>query len=217
MFSERDSGRLARRILHEMAARITAAEETLARLDAAIGDGDHGAGMKRGLRAAVAAVEESTAGSAGAVLDIAGAAFADAAGGASGALVGMLFSTVGQSLGDSPATAQAMAQACAAGLQAVCAAGEASPGDKTLVDVFAPFVQALEEAAGDGRSLAEAWQRALTAAARGADSTRGMLARKGRAARLGERSLGHVDPGAASLLILLQAAGGVLNEANEAA
>jgi dihydroxyacetone kinase len=187
---------------------IAAHEEELGRLDAAAGDGDHGATMVRGLRAAVAAANQA-AGSAGRLLAEAGAAFADASGGASGALVGALLSTTGRALGDGPYDAVAVTKALQAGLTMVMRLGKAQPGDKTLIDALQPFVDALAAQPTD-RPLAKVWLAALPAARQGAEATSAMVARRGRSAKLGERSLGHPDPGATSIVYLLQAMGDVL-------
>ncbi len=208
---------VARRILTLMRERIEGAEAELARLDGAIGDGDHGAGMVRGLRAACAAADADalpeTEQAAGAILVAAGAAFADAAGGASGALVGTGLLTAGQTLGSDPCSSTALARALAAALATLCALGEAGPGDKTMVDTLHPFVQALGEAAAQGQAPAPAWQAALPAAQAGAAATAAMVSRRGRSSRLGERSRGHLDAGAVSMLYMLQAAGSALQAA----
>ncbi|MGL4650851.1 MAG: dihydroxyacetone kinase subunit DhaL [Caldilineaceae bacterium] len=203
---------LTRQVLHQMMARIAEAEQELGRLDAAMGDGDHGAGMMRGLRAAVRAVDEVVGNpGAGVLLVQAGGAFADEAGGASGALVGTLLQTVGRSLGDGPCTPASLHAALEAGLAAVCDMGEAQPGDKTLVDTLHPFVQALGAVAVGAPTPADAWARALPAAEAGAHATAEMVSRRGRSSRLGERSRGHLDPGAISMLYLLQATGAALD------
>jgi dihydroxyacetone kinase len=206
---------LASRCLAQMLARVSAAEAELGRLDAQVGDGDHGAGMVRGLRAADRAATDALEhnASAGALLVQAGSAFADEAGGASGALVGTLLLTVGRSLGEGPVTPATVAAALDSGLQQLCTMGKAQPGDKTLVDTLDPFVRALREAVEGGASLATAWHAALPAAEAGAASTADMVARRGRSARLGERSRGHLDPGAVSALLMLQAVGEALGAA----
>lgn len=192
-------------------ALFEAKEQELGRLDAAAGDGDHGAAMVRGLRAANAAAAPAPGGStAGELLVLAGSAFADDAGGASGALFGAMIGAAGQKLGEGPYDTAAVAAALQAGLDRVCKLGKCQPGDKTMVDALAPFVAALDEAAAAGRPQAEAWQAALPAAEAGVEATKGMVARRGRSSRLGERSLGHADPGATSVCYLLRVAGGVL-------
>jgi dihydroxyacetone kinase len=203
------AARVVRDWLARALALIVAHEQELGQLDAVAGDGDHGATMVRGLRAAVAAVD-AAAGSAGQLLMIAGDAFADAAGGAAGALVGALLSTTGRALGSGPYDPAAVAAALQAGLVRVMRLGKAQPGDKTLIDALHPFIAAL--AAAPERPLAEAWRAAMPAAVAGAEATRGLVARRGRSAALGERSRGHPDAGAVSLTYLLQAMAGALDE-----
>lgn len=209
MSSPEVASNIVRRWLALALETIVAHEEELGQLDAAAGDGDHGATMVRGLRAAVAAVEK-TDGGAGQLLVEAGAAFADAAGGASGALVGALLSTTGRTLGDGPHDTADVVKALQAGLAMVKRLGKAQPGDKTLIDALQPFVDALAAQPAD-QPLAAAWATTLPAARQGAEATASMIARRGRSARLGERSLGHPDPGAVSLTLLLQAADAVLS------
>jgi dihydroxyacetone kinase len=195
--------------LEKSLAAIETAEDELGRLDALAGDGDHGAGMVRGFRAAVDAGKEAD--SVGRVLVKAGTAFADAAGGASGALVGTLISTVGRSLPDDDAIdAPAMHRALDAGLKMIARLGKAKVGDKTMIDVLDPFINAYGEAAGEGASVTEAWMRALPTAEDGWQSTKDMISKRGRASRLGERSRGHLDPGATSITYVLREIGAVL-------
>lgn len=193
--------------------RVCTMEAELGRLDAAAGDGDHGAAVVRGLRAAVAAVAGMDAGTSAAdLLDAAGAAYGDAAGGASGALYGLCLSTVGQSLDRDRCTPEQVAAALRAGCDAVCRFGRTKPGDKTLVDALDPFVTRLDDALAAGETLPGAWRSALVAAEQGAQATAQMVAKRGRSSRLGERSLGHPDPGAVSTLAILQAFGAVLDQ-----
>jgi dihydroxyacetone kinase len=198
--------------LHQAYTLISAQEDELGKLDAAAGDGDHGAAMVRGLGAAVAAADANDGATPGELLDLAGAAFADAAGGASGALYGTWISTLGQTLGAGPYDAPRTVAAMADGLDTLCTLGKARPGDKTMIDALAPFVAALKQGVDAGQPLPAAWQAALPAAVAGADATAQMVARRGRSARLGERSLGHRDPGAVSMTYLLQAVGIALDE-----
>lgn len=191
---------------------VQAQEQELGRLDAVAGDGDHGSTMVRGLTAAVAAAD-GAAPSPGARLAQAGMAFADAAGGASGALVGMFIATTGQRLGEGPFDTAAVQAALAAGLATVQRLGKAQVGDKTMVDTLAPFVAALDEHGAE--PLVAAWQAALPAAEAGATSTESMTARLGRASKLGERSVGHRDAGAVSMLVVLTAVGAVLGAGAE--
>jgi dihydroxyacetone kinase phosphoprotein-dependent L subunit len=191
-------------------ATIEAHEAELGKLDAAAGDGDHGATMVRGLKAAVAALDQD-APNAGALLSQAGMAFSDAAGGASGALYGMFLVTVGQQLGAGPYGSADVAAALGAGQETIARLGKAEPGDKTMLDALNPFVSALAEA--DDAALAAAWRQALPAAEEGAAATAAMVAKRGRSAKLGERSLGHRDPGAVSMTYLLGATADALDEA----
>lgn len=210
------ANQMTRKCLERMQTRIEAAEEELGRLDAPAGDGDHGAGMVRGLRGAnqALALDDSSL-SPGDLLVQAGTAFCDTAGGASGALVGTFILTIGQKLGSGPFTTAAMHAAFDAGLTMICQLGKAKPGDKTMVDTLSPFVKALGQAAGEDTPLPAAWKNALVAAEVGARSTAEMISRRGRSARLGERSRGHLDPGAMSMLYMLQAVGQVLAEAQQ--
>lgn len=184
-------------------------ENELGDLDAAAGDGDHGSGMVRGLRAANAALEEaSDDGPAGMLLMQAGSAFADAAGGASGALYGMFMMTIGKTLGAGPFETADVHKAVEAGMAAIMKLGKSKPGDKTMLDALDPFLNALNVTAD--QPLADAWDDALSAAEAGAKSTADMVAAKGRSSKLGDRSLGHADPGATSMVYLLGAVGDAL-------
>ncbi|MEJ7763105.1 MAG: dihydroxyacetone kinase subunit DhaL, partial [Thermomicrobiales bacterium] len=206
------AGIAARACLGEAARVIEAAEAELGRLDAAVGDGDHGAGMARGFRAAVAAVREDTGG-AGASLVRAGTAFGDAAGGASGALVGACLVAIGTALPDDDAIdAAAVAGALRSGLETLGRRGQAAAGDKTMLDTLDPFVTAFAASAGSGAGITAAWGASLPAAGAGMRSTADMISRRGRSARLGERGRGHVDAGATSMYYVLRAVGDALAE-----
>ena len=179
--------------LAEAAALVNEHADELTALDTAIGDGDHGLNLRRGF-AAVAAVEGDTP---GAVLKAAGTALINTTGGASGPLYGTFFRRTAKALGDAPSVPdEEFAAALAAGLEGVRKLGGATEGDKTMVDALAPGIAAY------GSSGARA---AADAAAKGRDATEPMVARKGRASYLGERSAGHVDPGAASSALLFEA------------
>jgi D-erythrulose 4-kinase len=214
-------------VLEAMAVRMLAIEGDLGRLDSVAGDGDHGAGMARGMSAAAAAA--ATAGPTGAdVIDAAGAAFSDAAGGASGALwgaglhaFGRDLAAAGLSAGDPPAGAAddpapdpaTVHRALQAALDAVMRLGGAQPGDKTLIDALGPFVLAFGDAVladAAGASMVQAWTAAVAAADRGAADTARLAASKGRAAVHGTSSIGSADPGAVSLSAALAAGGEVL-------
>jgi dihydroxyacetone kinase-like protein len=179
----------------------------LTELDAAIGDADHGSNMDRGMKAAVAALDASSPATAGALFAKVGMTLVSTVGGASGPLFGTMFLRIGSSLGDAESTsAHQVAAALRAGLGGVVERGKAGPGDKTMYDALAPAVDALEEALGEGTDLAGGLKLARDAAAAGRDATIPMLARKGRASYLGERSVGHQDPGATTVALLLEAA-----------
>lgn len=207
-----ESGEVARDTLLRAREAILASESDLGRLDAAAGDGDHGAGMARGMRAAVEAAEGS-GGSAGSVLMRAGTAFSETAGGASGALYGAWITSLGGSLGEGEPDTAAVTQALEASLDTLKHLGGAEPGDKTMIDALEPFVRAFSESARGGSGTADAWSRALPAANEGAEATSGMVSQKGRSSKLGERSRGHKDPGAASMVLILGAAGEALGAA----
>jgi dihydroxyacetone kinase-like protein len=179
----------------------------LTELDAAIGDADHGSNMDRGMKAAVAALDETPPAMPGALFTKVGMTLVSTVGGASGPLYGTLFLRIGTSFGDSdPASPEEFAAALRAGLEGVVARGKAVPGDKTMYDALAPAVDALERALAEGAPLASALAAARAAAEAGRDATTPMLGRKGRASYLGERSVGHQDPGATSAALLLEAA-----------
>jgi dihydroxyacetone kinase len=209
--------RIAHEIITRMLAVIAEREDELGALDAVAGDGDHGRGMVRGLKAADQAAAD-TAGDAGAVLTAAGKAFADSAGGASGALWGALLGTLGGALGGAEEIDTKLVHGgLKQGMAMVMRLGRSKPGDKTLLDALDPFLTALGEQADAGTPLPQAWQAALPAARDGRDATTSLTPRRGRSAALGERSLGTPDPGATSLVYCLEAAGEVLISGKERA
>ncbi len=179
----------------------------LTQLDAAIGDGDHGVNMDRGFDAvgkALAAQDGSL--SPGKLLTVAGKTLVSTVGGASGPLWGTAFRRAGRALGDREELGGAeLVVALRAALDGVVELGEAQPGDKTMVDALAPAIDALEGALDAGKPLAEALAAATEAAEAGAKATVPLQARKGRASYLGERSIGHQDPGATSAALVMAA------------
>jgi dihydroxyacetone kinase-like protein len=188
---------------------VAANREYLTELDSAIGDADHGSNMDRGMKAAVAALDETAPATPGALFSKVGMTLVSTVGGASGPLFGTFFLRLGTSLGDAEtATPQQFAAALRAGLEGVVARGKAEPGDKTMYDALAPAVDALDAALAEPVDLPSALARAQEAAAQGRDATTPMLARKGRASYLGERSVGHQDPGATTVALLMEAASG---------
>jgi dihydroxyacetone kinase-like protein len=181
---------------------VTADAERLTRLDSAIGDGDHGSNLARGLRAAADALNKDLP--PGKVLITAGRTLVSKTGGASGPLYGTALRRAGKALGDaSEVGAAELAAALRAALEGVRELGKAEEGDKTMVDALAPAVAAFEAAAGEG--LTSAARAAADAAEKGAEATVPLQARKGRASYLGPRSVGHLDPGAASTVLLFRA------------
>lgn len=201
------------RALQSAADGLHEAEEELGRLDAVAGDGDHGRGMTRGSAAAADAAEASSRRGEGPadVLVAAGDAWAARAGGTSGALWGAALRSFGDHLpADRRPAAEDLSAGAAAALEAVRRLGRAEPGDKTLVDAFAPFVDRLGEEVGSGVRGSRAWQRAAQAATEAAERTAELSPRTGRARPLAERSVGTVDPGARSLALVLTRVGDVL-------
>ena len=195
------------RWIRACAERLHAEAGRLTELDAAIGDADHGSNLDRGMTAVVAALDKTPPATPAALFKATGMTLVSTVGGASGPLFGTLFLRMGTSLGDADsATPQDVATALRAGLGGVVARGKAEPGDKTMYDALAPAVDALDRALADHASLAAALKVAQDAAADGRDATTPMLARKGRASYLGERSVGHQDPGATTVALLLDAA-----------
>ncbi|EXU64518.1 dihydroxyacetone kinase [Streptomyces sp. PRh5] len=168
-------------------------------LDSAIGDADHGTNMQRGFAAVTEALEKEPPGSPGAALILAGRQLISKVGGASGPLYGTLLRRAGKALGDAEQiTPQQLADALRAGVDAVAQLGGAAAGDKTMLDALLPAVEALGGGTGSFAAAGEA-------AEKGALATVPMLARKGRASYLGERSVGHQDPGATSSALIIGA------------
>ena len=179
----------------------------LTQLDAAIGDGDHGVNMDRGFDAvgkALAAQGDSLA--PGKLLTLAGKTLVSTVGGASGPLWGTAFRRAGRALGDrEELDGQDLVVALQAALDGVVELGAAQPGDKTMVDALGPAIDALAASLDSGQSLEAALAAATEAAERGAKATVPLQARKGRASYLGERSVGHQDPGATSAALIVAA------------
>ena len=184
-------------VLERIADLLHEKEPELGKIDAVAGDGDHGIGMARGSKAALETARRlaSEGGGAATVLAGAGDSWSASAGGTSGALWGALLTAFGRVLGDEAGDAN-LVDATAAGLEAVTRLGGAHVGDKTMVDAFVPAVQALQEQ-GD-------WRAATDAARKGAESTKDLVAKVGRARPLGEKSLGTPDAGATSLAMIFE-------------
>jgi dihydroxyacetone kinase-like protein len=189
---------LRRQLIKTTAERVIAHAEELTTLDQAIGDGDHGINMKRGLEAVLADLDKLAEKPLGEALKAAGMHLVTKVGGASGPLYGTLFMSLGKGLADIPDRAQ-MASAFRAAVDAVKARGKSDFGMKTMLDVLGPVAEALE-AGGNGLTAALR-QRAAEAVA----ATKPLQAIRGRASFLGERSKGHVDPGARSSQLMVEA------------
>jgi dihydroxyacetone kinase-like protein len=187
--------------LHEQRAYLTD-------LDAAIGDADHGANMDRGFTAVMAKLQaEGAPADVGAILKTVGATLVSTVGGASGPLYGTAFLRAGMALAGKEALEPGdIEDGLLAALEGVKARGRAQRGEKTMIDALEPAVQAYSAAIGDGRDLVTALSAAADAAEEGMRATIPLLATKGRASYLGERSIGHQDPGATSCALLLRAA-----------
>lgn len=178
----------------------------LTELDSAIGDADHGSNMDRGMAAVVAAEDQNPAGSVQDLFKSAGMTLVSTVGGASGPLYGTFFLRFGTTAGAvTELDAAAFGAALRAGLGGVVARGKAEPGDKTMFDALAPALEAYDAAVAGGSSPADAAHAAADAARTGQEATEAMTARKGRASYLGERSAGHLDPGATSTALLFRA------------
>jgi dihydroxyacetone kinase-like protein len=190
------------RFLETFAARIHAAKEELTELDSAIGDADHGINMDRGMTAILELLPGLQDGDAGTLFKQTGMKLISTVGGASGPLYGTFFLRLGTSFGTATEIGPTeLAAGFRAGLEGVIARGKAGLDDKTMVDAMVPAVAALEAGMAD---LPAALDAAAIAAAEGRDRVTPLVARKGRASYLGERSAGHQDPGATSTTILFE-------------
>jgi dihydroxyacetone kinase-like protein len=189
--------------MRRFAAEMGEHRQELIRLDTAIGDGDHGTNMDRGMRKAIEKLDGAELADPGAVLKTVAMALVSSVGGAAGPLYGTLFLQLGGSLaGQDEVDLAGWAAAWRKGLEGVQARGKAELGDKTMVDALAPAVEALERA----DDLDAGLRAAADAAQEGMKSTIPLVARKGRASYLGERSKDHQDPGATSTYYLFQTA-----------
>jgi phosphoenolpyruvate---glycerone phosphotransferase subunit DhaL len=181
--------------------------EELVRLDTAIGDGDHGTNMDRGMRKVLEKLDGADAGDIGATLKLVGMTLVSSVGGAAGPLYGTLFLQLGTaSSGHDELDLTGWTGALDAAVKGVQARGKAEPGDKTMIDALLPAVDALRAAAGQDADIVTALQQSAAAAEEGMKATTPMEARKGRASYLGPRSIGHQDPGATSSHLLIRSA-----------
>ncbi|ASU77821.1 dihydroxyacetone kinase subunit L [Actinopolyspora erythraea] len=180
--------------------------DELVELDRAIGDGDHGENMDRGFRAVLAQLDLADPPTPGAVLKLVATSLISSVGGASGPLFGTAFLRAASGAGEAEELDGAtLAASLRAAVDGVAARGKAEPEDKTMIDALLPAVRAAEERAASGADPAEVLAAAAEAATTGARSTVPLIARKGRASYLGDRSAGHLDPGARSAALLLAA------------
>jgi phosphoenolpyruvate---glycerone phosphotransferase subunit DhaL len=197
--------------VRRFAAEMAEHRAELTKLDAAIGDGDHGTNMDRGMRKALERLDGLEGEDIGAALKAVGMALVSSVGGAAGPLYGTFFMQMGSATGGKDALDLAeWAAALQAGIEGLKARGKAEPGDKTMVDALLPALETLRAAVQDGAGPADALRRSAAAAEEGMKATVPMEARKGRASYLGPRSVGHQDPGATSSHLLLRSAAEVV-------
>ena len=179
----------------------------LTELDSAIGDADHGTNMDRGMQAVCAKLDATPVGAADELFKLVGMTLVSSIGGASGPLYGTFFLRFGTACGPTAElSADDVVKAFRAGVEGLVARGKPELGDKTMFDSLQPALEALDAAIGRGLAPEEAFAAAWQASVRGRDDTIPMVARKGRASYLGERSAGHQDPGATSAALLFEAA-----------
>ena len=196
------------RWLRRFADLVDRDQRLLTELDTAIGDGDHGSNLARGMAAVrdVLDADRGPSNGPGGLCRDAGMRLISTVGGASGPLYGTFLRRFGAGLGSDPDVGlDALAAAARAGLDGVVGLGHAAPGDKTMVDAMLPAVDVLEAGAAAHAPITQVLRQAAAAATAGSDATIPLVARKGRASYLGERSCGHRDPGAASTALLFQA------------
>jgi dihydroxyacetone kinase-like protein len=196
--------------IRRFAAVIAEHRAELVALDTAIGDGDHGTNMDRGMKKALEKLDSQEGADIGALLKAVAMALISSVGGAAGPLYGTLFLQMGTSAaGKEELDLAGWTAALDAGIKGVQSRGKAEPGDKTMIDALLPALEALQSSDGDA---AAALANAADAAEQGMKSTIPMEARKGRASYLGPRSVGHQDPGATSSYLLMRSAAEALSE-----
>lgn len=194
-------------VVQEMAAAMEENRKHLTKLDSEIGDGDHGNNMHRGFQAALERLEGMELETPADVLKAVSTALVGKVGGAAGPLYGTAFLRASTSLsGKEDLSSEDVAEAMEAALGGVKQRGKAEEGDKTMIDALAPAVAAAKEAASSGKGVGEVSREAAEAAGEGSEATVPLTARRGRASYLGERAAGHMDPGARSTYLLLDAA-----------
>lgn len=200
-------------IIAAIAKKIEAEKDFLTQLDNEIGDGDHGINLARGFKSVEEKLPSLADKDIGAILKGVGTQLVSTVGGASGPLYGTAFMKAGNVCkGKTELTAEEFAAALDAAINGVKMRGKAVEGEKTMLDALCPAYKSLKTGIDDGKNLIDALKDAVDAAAQGVEYTKTIIATKGRAAYLGERSLGHQDPGATSSLFMLQTALKVLEE-----
>ena len=186
----------ARVAIEKYAALLEEKKEYLTDLDSAIGDADHGTNMNRGFKKTMEKLEGKEYADFAEIFREVAMTLMSVVGGSAGPLYGTLFMKTGQALtGKKEVTAEEFANAMQEGLSGIMKLGKSEPGDKTMVDALFPAIEALKSSSGDERA---AWTEAADAAEEGMKATIPMLAKRGRSSYLGERSIGHQDPGATS-------------------
>ena len=206
----------ARRWIELAAADVSEQRDYLVDLDRAIGDGDHGENMDRGFKAAVEALGQAEPASVAEVLKTVAKTLMSTVGGAAGPLYGTAFLRASKAAGDGELDAAGVAAIIEGALGGIQARGKATTGEKTMVDAWTPALDAARAAAESGADAVATLQAAATAAEAGAAATEPMRATKGRASYLGERSIGHLDPGAVSTSLILRAAARAAGEVGAA-
>ena len=206
----------AQRWIELAAADIAEQRDYLVDLDRAIGDGDHGENMDRGFKAALEALGQAQPGSVAEVLKTVAKTLMSTVGGAAGPLYGTAFLRASKAAGDGELDGVGAAAVIAGALEGIQARGKATTGEKTMVDAWTPALEAARAAAESGSDAAAVFEAAATAAEAGAAATEPMRATKGRASYLGERSIGHLDPGAVSTSLILRAAARAATEGQDA-
>lgn len=204
--------------LQAFATVIEQNKDYLTELDAAIGDADHGINMERGFKKVMSQLPSIADNDISSILKTVSMTLISSVGGASGPLYGTMFLRAGTAVaGKQELTDEDMVGLLQAALDGVLQRGKAQPGDKTMVDVLSPAVTTFQQAVGEGKATLEAMQQTVAAAHQGMKDTTPMLAKKGRASYLGERSIGHQDPGATSSYLMLKSLLATLeNSSNEA-
>lgn len=193
---------MARDALHKMNVAVEKKREYLTELDSAIGDADHGTNMSRGMNRSIEKIDSKEYTDFGGLFRDVAMTIMSAVGGSAGPLYGTFFMKLGQKLsGKREASVTEVAEAMSDGLSGIMTLGKSQPGDKTMVDALSPAIEALLQNAGKGDVAA--WDQAAAAAEAGMKGTIPMLARRGRSSYLGERSIGHQDPGATSSFYMI--------------